>query len=80
MEELITCLQDAGCAPALIAEICRLWENGNRELAVKRLRRQRCALMDEVHGCQRKVDCLDFLLQKMAKSQTNNSSLTEEKP
>ena len=80
MEELTACLRDAGCAPELITEICRLWACGSRELAIKKLRRQRCALMDEVHGCQQKVDCLDFLLQKMTKSKISNLYLTEGQP
>lgn len=66
MDEMISYLQDADCSPDLISDVCRLCETGDKETAVRKLRRHRAALMDELHGSQRKVDCLDFLLRKMA--------------
>ena len=69
MDELMAYLKDADCGADLIAEICRLYEHGDSEMVIRKLRRHRCALMDEVHESQRKVDCLDFLLQKITKSQ-----------
>ncbi len=69
MDELISYLKDADCDSDLISEICRLYKGGNEGVAIQKLRRHRCVLMDELHVSQRKVDCLDFLLQKMAKSQ-----------
>ena len=68
MEELISYLNDAGCGADLIAEICRLCESGDSGMMVQKLRRHRCTLMDELHESQRKVDCLDFLLWKLSKS------------
>ena len=70
MDELISYLRDAGCGTDCIAEICRLCAHGEKESAVRRLRRHRRALMDELHESQRKVDCLDFLLRKLSKPQT----------
>lgn len=32
---------------------------------VKLLKRYRCGLMDSLHECQKKVDCLDFLLWRL---------------
>ncbi len=68
MEELISCLRDADCGAELISEACRLYESGERAILIARLRRRRCDLMDEMHESQRKVDCLDFLLQKISKT------------
>lgn len=68
MEDFISYLKDADCSPDLISDISRLYENGNEEIAIQKLRRHRCELMDELHISQRKVDCLDYLLQMMTKS------------
>lgn len=68
MNEMISCLKDADCSPDLISDVCRLCENGDEETAVKKLRRHRSVLMDELHVSQRKIDCLDFLLREITKS------------
>ena len=69
MDDFIACPNDAGCDKELIAEVTQLYEHREIELAVRRLRRHRCTLMDELHESQRKVDCLDFLLRKLSKLQ-----------
>lgn len=69
MDELISCLNDVGCDEELISEICRLYECGDNAMVIRRLRRHRSSLMDELHGSQKKVDCLDFLLRKLTKSE-----------
>ena len=60
-------MKDAGCDKETIGTVCRLYDGGQVEDAVKVLRRHRCALMDEVHESQSKVDCLDFLLRNIEK-------------
>lgn len=67
MDDFIFCLEDAGCDKELIAEVRRLYECGDSGMVVRKLRRHRSALMDELHGSQKKVDCLDFLLRKLEK-------------
>ena len=67
MEELILTLQDAGCDPQRISEICQLYAHGDTQSVIKRLRRHRCELMDTVHESQKKVDCLDLLLRELSK-------------
>ncbi len=67
MEEFISCLQDAGCDKALISEVARLYERGDNGMVVRKLRRHRGVLMEELHGSQKKVDCLDYLLRKLTK-------------
>ena len=67
MEDFISCLNDAGCDKELISEVCRLYECGDNGMVIRKLRRHRSTLMDELHSSQKKVDCLDFLLRKLAK-------------
>ncbi len=69
MEDFISCLTDAGCDKELISEVCRLYKRGDNEMVIRKLRHHRNILMDELHCGQKKVDCLDFLLRKLAKSE-----------
>ena len=69
MDELFLYLKDAGCGAERISEIRRLCEAGDIADAIRRLRRHRCELMDELHKSQGKLDCLDDLLRKMERSQ-----------
>ncbi len=62
-------MKDAGCDREIIIEICQLYTDGQIQDAVKVLRRHRCNLMEQLHESQSKVDCLDFLIRKMEKSQ-----------
>ena len=67
MDELTLGLKDAGCDSKQIALICRLYENGEIQMVIKKLRRHRCDLMERMHESQRKIDCVDFLLRKIDK-------------
>ena len=64
---MIQNLKDAGCGEVEIADVCRLYENGQIQDAVKKLRRHRCGLMDTLHKSQERVDCLDYLVRNMEK-------------
>ncbi len=67
MDEIAGNLMDAGCDAAHITEIGRLYEKGEIALVLRKLRRCRCELMDDLHESQKKVDCLDFLIRKIEK-------------
>ena len=69
MEDIIQNMKDAGCNREIITKICRLYASGQIQDAVKVLRRHRCKLMEQLHESQGKVDCLDFLVRQMEKSQ-----------
>lgn len=69
MEDIIQNMKDAGCNSEIITRICRLYAGGQIQDAVKVLRRHRCKLMEQLHESQSKVDCLDFLVRQMEKSQ-----------
>lgn len=68
MDDFISCLQDAGCGEELIAEVFRFYACGDSEMVIRKLRHHRSALMEELHGSQKKVDCLDFLLRNLTKT------------
>lgn len=42
---------------------------GGIEQAVRILEKQRSYLLDEVHSNQKRIDCLDFLIYKIGKSE-----------
>ncbi len=71
MDELALNLKDAGCDSERISEICRLYENGEIRMVVRKLHRHRCDLMEKLHKSQGEVDCLDFLLRKIEQIQTD---------
>ena len=48
-------------------EDLRLYRAGRLEELKKALRKQRCALMDEVHESQRKVDRIDTVIRQIEK-------------
>lgn len=60
-------LKDAGCSTDEISTICRLYDAGQVQEAVRVLRRHRCGLMDNLHESQNRVDCLDYLVYQMEK-------------
>ncbi len=67
MDDLIQNLKDADCNQKTIEEVCRLYDSGQIQEAVKTLRKHRCSLMESLHESQEKVDCLDFLVWRMEK-------------
>ena len=69
-------LTDAGCSNSQADEIIRMCENGSMNNALHLMRKNRCALMDELHESGRKVDCLDLLIRRMENEmkQTENEN------
>ena len=60
-------LIDAGCTEASADDVERLYQNGQKTEAMRKLQLLRCDLMEELHRSQRKVDCLDFLIRQTEK-------------
>lgn len=58
-------MKDAGCDRKIIIRICRMYAEGQIQDAVKVLKWHRCHLMERLHECQSRVDCLDFLIRQM---------------
>ena len=66
-EQLIQGLFDAGCSPETAGKIGRLYEAGSFDEVLHQMKVQRCALIDEMHESQRKVDRMDFLIRNQEK-------------
>ena len=64
LEDLTTALSDAGCGSDAIDKAKRLWAAGRTEDLIRHLRMCRCELMDDLHECQKRVDCLDYLIRQ----------------
>lgn len=63
MAELVQNLRDAGCCEELIRRYLEAGDQDRKAL----LARHRAELMDDVHRCQKKVDCLDYLIYQRQK-------------
>ena len=66
-EQLMQGLLDAGCDAAACTTIGSLFEVGNTREVLRRMRLQRCELVDEMHRSQRKVDRMDYLIHTQEK-------------
>lgn len=66
-EQLLQGLSDAGCSEEASAAICSLYEAGRMGEMLHQMRRQRCALVDEMHESQRRVDRMDYLIHAQEK-------------
>ena len=66
-EQLIHGLSDAGCSAETAERIGTLYEAGSYDEMLRRMKVQRCVLVDEMHESQRKVDRMDFLIRDQEK-------------
>lgn len=63
-------LMDAGCDDEIIGCFCALEEDAHgkpyiRKRQIQLLRKHRGALLEQLHSCQEKIDCLDYLLYRL---------------
>lgn len=68
-------LTDAGCDEETVRCFCALEAEACqraliRERQIRLLRKQRRMLLEQLHGCQKKIDCLDYLLYRLREEQT----------
>ena len=66
-EQLMQGLSDAGCDAAACMAIGSLFEAGNTREMLRRMKLQRCELVEEMHDSQRKVDRMDYLIHAQEK-------------
>ena len=66
-EQLMQGLSDAGCEAAACMAIGSLFEAGNTREMLRRMKLQRCELVDEMHESQRRLDRLDYLIRQTKK-------------
>ncbi len=64
---LIENLSDNGCSREGTSRAKALYEAGDMDGLVKYLRKCRCALVEEMHDSQRKVDRMDYLIRQTQK-------------
>lgn len=62
-------LIDAGCNKAAAEQCTQMILGSGIEQAVRILKKHRSHLLDEVHANQKRIDCLDFLIYKIGKSE-----------
>ena len=71
-------LRDAGCDEETIGGYCDLESAGVgpavcRREQIRLLRAHRRALLEQLHSCQRRLDCLDFLIYHLRCERTEGS-------
>ena len=66
-EQLIQELSDAGCSAENAERIGALYESGIYDEVLHQMKVQRCALIEEMHESQRRVDRMDFLIRNQEK-------------
>ena len=67
-------LEDAGCSCDVVNRFCELEAQQRPEVIIRQdqmllLNRQRKELLDDLHRCQKRIDCLDYLLSQMRDQQ-----------
>ncbi|MCM1467927.1 MAG: hypothetical protein NC086_07240 [Alistipes sp.] len=60
--EVIQNLEDAGCDEKTISAYIEKMRNGEQEAGRRILETYRRSLLEDLHGVQKHIDCLDYLL------------------
>ena len=55
-------LKDAACSADFIEKFFKLKANGNTKSLVQLLYKHKAELLNNLHGFQKKIDCLDYLI------------------
>ena len=61
-EAIIQNLKDAGCDPGTIDRYMECCACGETQKKNRILANHRQSLLDELHQCQKEIDCLDYLI------------------
>lgn len=67
-DEIIRNLKDAGCGDAMIADFMSCWRDGSLVRGRRLLTARRKELLNEIHAGQRKLDCLDYLMDELQRA------------
>ena len=57
------CLSDSGMPPDQICTVISCLQAKKEKEAVAILKAWRIELLDQLHACQKRIDCLDYFLQ-----------------
>lgn len=66
---LLQNLQDAGCDESMIQKCISYAEQGRTKEILCLLRKYKPVLLEKIHNSQDELDCLDFLIYKLKKSE-----------
>lgn len=66
---LIQNLKDAGCDTQTIEKFMSDLQKGKEESGLKQLAIHRKKLLDSIHKEQKRIDCLDYLVYQMSKTE-----------
>lgn len=66
---IIQNLKDAGCDPKTVKQFLELGEKGSTKEQLDLLSRHRRHLLDRVHREEKRIDCLDYLVYQMEKTE-----------
>lgn len=61
-EAIIQNLKDAGCDLACIEDFVAKLKQESKKEAIQALKQHRRCLLEVLHGEQKKIDCLDYLI------------------
>lgn len=63
--ELRDALTASSCDEKIIGEITSLIADGNTAKAKTLLEKHRKNILDEVHSCEKSIECIDYLIYKL---------------
>ena len=66
-EQLMQGLKDSGCTDEAAAKICALCSAGDYAAMLHQMKKARCALVEEMHESQKRVDRMDYLIHMQEK-------------
>lgn len=72
-------LEDAGCSCDTVNRFCELEAQQRPEAIIRQdqmllLCKQRKELLEDLHRCQKRIDCLDYLLSQVREQQRGQKS------
>ncbi len=65
-------LVDIGLDEEMISRCMRLKKEGKNKELLGTLQNSRRDLLDDIHGKQKELDCLDYLLHRLSKNENRN--------
>ncbi len=66
---LLQSLEDAGCSQEMILNCLGYAQEHKKKELLQALTCYKKSLLDTVHGCYTKIDCLDYLIYQLSKEQ-----------
>lgn len=69
-------LKDAGCSPEMTEQFMQLRSENQYENQLRLLFGHRAGLLEKLHEYQRKIDCLDYLMNGMKKEKDKTRKKT----